>query len=370
MNIDYEDMKGRAKNLYKEMWGEYDFSAIPTKLNKTYSKRYKRASMNSYSFCNKKCEKSEMKSDCNLCEFKKENILIKTFGLENNKDTFLTKYGMATSGSGGEGNRITTLHSSSLCALLHFYNIDNKPLTIAFDTYKKGKTNRREVTFTKSFFEYKNIVINNPSNMDVVLLGEDKNGEKVILFLESKFSEYYMSASSVLHDISEEYEKNDYSKPLYEELRKEDKMHLERKDDKKGYFKLESEDMFYIGGIKQMISHYVGVMNAIKDGPDEKENPNKYYENLNKKLGEEKTKVILGEIIFDNRIGNLYFRSNPEKGCADIYKEKYNILAKKIGKLQEDNDRFEIIENVLSYSLFKEFKDRLDPNVRKFYRYE
>ena len=356
MNINYEDMKGRYKQLYKNMWEKSEFEKIPIEVERTYCKRYDESSKNSYCFCGKSGG------------LDKKDILIDIFGINDDNNQFSDKYKMAIGGSGGEGSRITTLHSSSLCALLHFYNVtDENKLTINLTTNK----GMRKVEFYQSFFEYKNKVINNPSNMDIVLLGTDEeNKEDVILFLESKFSEYYMSASSVLHDISEKYEENDYSKPLYKELLRDDEMGLIRKDDKKGYFKLESKDMFYIGGIKQMISHYVGVMNAIKDGPDEKENPNKYYENLNKKLGEEKTKVILGEIIFDNRIGNLYFRSNPEKGCADIYKEKYNILAKKIEKLQEDNDRFEIIENVLSYSLFKEFKDRLDPNVRKFYRYE
>lgn len=362
MNNEFGGMNGRAKNLYKEMWGGYDFSAIPTKLNKTYSKRYKRASMNSYSFCDKKCEKSEMKSDCNLCEFKKENILIKTFGLENNKDTFLTKYGMATSGSGGEGNRITTLHSSSLCALLHFYNIDNKPLTIAFDTYKKGKTNRREVTFTKSFFEYKNRVIDNPSNMDVVLLGEDKNGEKVILFLESKFSEYYMYSSSVLHNISCKYENNPYSEHFYKGFLKE-KMGLQREKDKEGYFKLTSnKGMFYIGGIKQMISHYVGIMNTIEKVPEDINN-DEYYKELNDALHEDETKLILGEIIFDKNIGELKVGN---KKCLDEYTNKYFELAERIKKLTVTKERFEIITNTLKYSDF-DWSDILDQRVKDFY---
>ncbi len=99
---------------------------------------------------------------------------------------------MAVSGSGQEGRRITTLHSSSLCALLHFYNIEEEPLLkLTLDTNKKT----RSVTFTQSFFEYQTPVFNYPSNMDVVLLGKDDEGEEVALFLESKFSEYFLYTS-------------------------------------------------------------------------------------------------------------------------------------------------------------------------------
>ena len=44
---------------------------------------------------------------------------------------FDEKFGQACSGSGQEERRISTLHSSSLCALLFFYNVTEKhPLKI------------------------------------------------------------------------------------------------------------------------------------------------------------------------------------------------------------------------------------------------
>ena len=95
---------------------------------------------------------------------------------------------MAVGGSGNEGDKITTLHSSSLCALLHFYNVERHPLTLEFKTKNNKKVEiKRRVIFNKSVFEFKSPVIGNPSNMDVVLIGKDENtGKNIVFFLESK----------------------------------------------------------------------------------------------------------------------------------------------------------------------------------------
>ncbi len=55
------------------------------------------------------------------------------------------------------------------------------------------KIEGKDYIFTESVFEYKSPVLDgkrHPSNIDVVLLGKDKDDKKVALFLESKFSEY------------------------------------------------------------------------------------------------------------------------------------------------------------------------------------
>ena len=107
----------------------------------------------------------------------------------SNKELFEAKFKQAISGDGQEWKRIATLHSSSLVALLCFYSVTNsKPLTINVDG--------NDCIFTESHFECKNRVgidgKGNPhySNMDVVLIGKTKENKSVILFLESKFSEY------------------------------------------------------------------------------------------------------------------------------------------------------------------------------------
>ena len=356
MNIKFDEMDGRPRKLYEAMWKGFDFEKFGAEISKTYSTRYEKESDNSY---------------CFVGEEDKRQTIIKTFGIEN-VELFSEKYKMATDGSGSEKLKISTLHSSSLCALLHFYNVtENNKLILKLSTDK----NERIVRFKQSFFEYKSPVINNPSNMDVVLLGEDVDcGQDVVLLLESKFSEYFLGASSVFHNISSRYLDNKYSESLYNDdlLRK---IGMERTKVCNGFFNLKSNDgQFYIGGIKQMISHYIGVKNVI-DGNiyDEKHNKlskeqKEVQEKVNKAITNEKNVIILGEIVFDSIIGNLELR--PKVKCGSAYHDKYCSLIQNIADLEKNNKRLEIIMEPLDYH--KEFKANgyeIEPKIKEFYRY-
>lgn len=92
------------------------------------------------------------------------------------------KYQQAVSGSGQEKDKITTLHSSSLLALLCFSNVSK---------YNCLKINGIE--YDQVWFEVKNKVFDKPSNIDVVL-GNSKTQD--LLFLESKFTEYLSADNS------------------------------------------------------------------------------------------------------------------------------------------------------------------------------
>ena len=178
--IDFDGMKKKNKALYQALWEGVNFDAA---VDQTWDKKYKKYSSNSYSFS-------------------KASLLINIFNIKDST-LFEEKYKMAVGGSGNEGDKITTLHSSSLCALLHFYNVtEDNPLTMAI--------NGREIKFTDSIFEFKSRVIDNPSNMDVVLIGKnEKSYENVVLFLESKFAEYYLSAGTTCRGISKKYLDNE-----------------------------------------------------------------------------------------------------------------------------------------------------------------
>ncbi len=353
--INTGDMTGRAKKLYEKMWGNFEFDSIGATIKKTYSTRYEKDSDNSYCFDG---------------EDDKEQLLIQIFGIENT-GVFSEKFKMATTGSGDEALKITTLHSSSLCALLHFYNVtEDNQLILEFVTNKP-----RKVRFTSSVFEYKSPVINNPSNMDVVLIGKDSaNKQEIVLFLESKFSEYYMGASSVLNDVSVKYLNDEYySAPLY----KEDalgKLGLKREPKGNEYFNLRSSDgQFYIGGIKQMISHYTGIMNVLHGEKYEEKDIEKIKKQKRVEEALERGAIaILGEIVFDNKVGALELR--PHLECGNAYSNKYNKLAELLAKhIKEDpkvKDRFEIIKHELGYSLFEENSHKIEPNIKKFYQYE
>lgn len=116
--------------------------------------------------------------------YKAREILSRVFNINNN--LFKEKYEQAISGDGQEWKRITTMTSSSLIALLCFYNIsEERPL--------KLYTDKGVVVLTSSKFEVKNPIPNSrSSNIDVVLSGyyESRPQKKVYVLMESKFSEY------------------------------------------------------------------------------------------------------------------------------------------------------------------------------------
>ena len=110
--IDVSELKNKEKQIiYKHLWANrsFDFNIIK-----------KGISDPSYEF--------EF-ADKDSASFVSES-LANNFGIEKEKYLFIEKFGMSCSGTGGELKKITTLHSSSLCALLFFFNVDTMPLKI------------------------------------------------------------------------------------------------------------------------------------------------------------------------------------------------------------------------------------------------
>lgn len=351
MNVDFKSMKGRMKKLYSALWENNGFIIT----NENFIEKTNEHSCNSYSFGGAESTKE---------------LLIKIFGITNPK-MFKEKFGMAVSGSGQEGRKIRTLHSSSLCALLHFYNVsDTNPLVISdLETNRKKRT----IKFTKSLFEIKSPVINNPSNMDVVLIGKDtESDEDIVFFLESKFSEYYLYASNKSGKISRKYLCHEFSEPLiFKFVRSLTGMKIDRLDNEN--FKLVSEtEPFYIDGIKQMISHYTGIRNVLNHDYYKEEDPvNAVKQKImvdaindgNKGRG---AVVILGEIVFDRFIGDFELKSGLK--CGKAYSQKYEELAKHIGCLIADLPQFEIVKKELGYSMFMVNDHVIEEPIRQFYR--
>ena len=244
-----------------------------------------------------------------------EEVLRKAFGLHD-KDNFSEKFKEATGGRGNEGRKIMTLHSSSLLSLLCFYNVTDKhPLTFSLPNDNEKKS------FTESQFEVQNDVTyayrnyapkfkSNPSNMDVVL-----KGDNCTLFLESKFSEYLKNG--LVDGINEGYH------PIYEELKdflSANKLKIEE-DQEKGTFKLRAESgntKNYLQGIKQMISHFMGVCTYAKDPKHSRE------------------KIYLGSVLYQ-------FESDVDKkNHFDNYSKLYSSLITFLNRLLVNHD----IENV------------------------
>ena len=355
MQIEFDKMDKNNKefDVYSYMWS--DDSRIPGKICKTYYKN-EQDSDNSYSFKIPGLSSKYLKTAKKLSKEEKEAIadqLILNFKIDNEeKDDFKNKLIAACSGSGGEGAKITTLHSSSLCALLFFYNVcETNPLIIdKLSGYK----------FVDSVFEFKNKVIGFPSNIDVVLLGhkESNENEKVILFLESKFSEYItgITKAGSKYEIGKSYFSNEYSKPIYddESLWKKLKITIENKLSDPY---LISEKDKYIEGIKQMISHYVGVRNFIEE---------KYYpdnDELEKVKEYRGGEIILGEILFDK------FAEESLKKYQIDYESDYQVLAKKLNEIIDSDDsckNFKVLDEILLYSDLESFVEK-NEKIRNFY---
>ena len=364
MKIDFKSMDGRKKKLYSALWGDFDFSTINAEIELTRNKKDSKPSHNSY------CFSREMDKDGKL--------LMTIFGITD-KELFKKQFAMAVTGSGQEIHKISTLHSSSLCALLHFYNVtDKNPLVLDLALSDlKTDNKRRTVKFTKSFFEYKSPVINkpHPSNMDVVLIGEDEEThEDIVFFLESKFSEYYLYASKQSGNISNKYLSHKFSEPLlFNFLRSHTGLQIVHINNEN--FKLVSGgEPFYIDGIKQMISHYTGIRNVLDKQYYEETNSvnaakqKEIEDAINIGNGGKGAIVILGEIVFDNFIGDFELRSGLK--CGAVYSQNYEILADEIGKLIKHDkvERFEILKKELGYSLFMKNGHDIEPKIRSFYR--
>lgn len=291
-----------------------------------------------------------------------------------NKEAFERQYKKAISGDGNEKNRILMLHSSSRLALMVFYNVEENPITLEIE----GKP----VEFNYSTFEFKNPVIGNPSNMDVVLLSTDR---KVVLFLESKFSEYYTSASNKSESISNRYKENDISRPIYEKLiGKEVGMRVYKNKNKveetseKFYLFMEDGSLNYLVGIKQMISHYVGIRrrlngDTIKSDTESKENTEISKEVLSA-LRKDDSRVYLGEILFDK-----FFLPEGCKGEDPVViRKNYSCLYEKLAQIlnadikdKQLDAKFKVLETEFEYSeVMKANKDKIEPETLRFYGIE
>lgn len=255
---------------------------------------------------------------------------------------FADKYLQATSGDGQEERRIRTLHSSSLLCLLCFYGVsEERPLNLIVEG--------RQVRFTSSQFEVKNPVGTDEtgkehnSNMDVVLYGKDsQNGKKVILFLESKFSEYLTWGK--YSGISNHVYRKIYAQLNHNGVLERMGLKYEENPDNRAYSDLTSikgNTLHYAGGVKQMVSHFLGVKNTAAG---------KQFEDYD---------IYLGEILFkfpdSFEDANIKFKD---------YIQLYNTLAEGLNQLSED--KFKVQSQCLTYQdVFKDYD--LEESVRSFY---
>lgn len=375
MMYSFENMKPAKKMLYEKLWGDKKFRSKDFITPKNWTGKesedsfYIKSSITSFMMSN---ITSAIATDlANAFDIKDES----------KRALFTQKTEQACSGSGEEALKITTMHSSSLCSLLCFYGISDKnKLEIKLEDDKT-------YVFTESFFEFQNEVIKgrSPSNMDVVLVGYEKENinQKVVLFLESKFTEYHSLSSSV--SIANSYLANTYGKVIYNKLEKRGIYNIitsNKQDEKEFKFsvpqnqtqkngKKVSKENVYLEGIKQMISHYIGVRNLL-DGNIVSSRNCDIHNEIVKDINEKGAKVLLGTIIFED----LY----QESKYFNKYKDRYEEIAKILNEVSRlsDNEKnitsteqLTILEKPLTYAgvfLSEEGKQfELDEKVKKYY---
>ena len=321
------EMMDNTKNLV--YWEFFANSEIPGAFEKT--EWHGKPSDNSFSFV--------------VDEHDKCKSLIEIFGIKN-EELFRKKYNQAINGDGNEEKRINVLHSSSLAALLFFYGIDEQH-QIKLELQTDGE--KHEYTFYDSYFEVKTIVFKNhrPSNMDVVLEGQDENGLHVLLFLESKFSEYLNSGKE--SDISKEYRDMYQLLGLFDGSMDEIIASGSTSIELKG-----TENVHYCEGIKQMISHYMGVRNYAERGDDALVEKSQFE-------GKQPDVILLGEILFkfDEKV--------DPKGKYGIYAEDYRKLAKTINE-KNTVKKLRMLNEILCYQDIE--NSALDVRVKRFYQYQ
>lgn len=286
--------------------------------------------------------------------------LKRLFSLDDPNDIFIEKATQAGSGDGNEWRRMRTLHSSSLCALLHFWNISDHPFTILL--------NETEITFSNVFFEVKNRVFEKPSNVDVVLTGTSENHNPVVFYLESKFSEYIMNSETG----GSKFRKRGLVSSKY--FKKEgfnmdallERLNLEKCKacDESYFFRWrnqcrEPKQWLYAEGIKQIIAHYLGVCNEIEQKFDKRGSNQQELAKLERDL---KTDLYLGSVIFE------FDEKNEEDAFSakrDRFDSLYSLLASALNDLSQPS-RLHVVDHLLTYQDLQKAL-QLSEKTRQFY---
>jgi hypothetical protein len=229
------------------------------------------------------------------------------------KNLFDIRLNEAISGEGHEEEKIKALHSSSLAALLFFYSCsERRPLVIDGIKYVNVR------------FEVESPCIEGRGNSSIDVLLTSK-GEKDLLYLESKFSEYYLYADRC-KGISNEYLNNEISGEIYEKLKSGPYLKLVDGD---GDFTLKQKGkrndirFYYYEGIKQMISHFIGANNGFAS----KEELQKVWENAET--------IKLGAIAFDFGKGKIEPYLNDYRKLYKNFAEVANSLGTKVDVIKE-----------------------------------
>ena len=195
-----------------------------------------------------------------------------------------------------------------------------------------------------------------------------------------------MSSGESSAFISDSYRnKKAISKPIYDKIEqvgfeiKEDEIEVNDENGEKKIrkgFKLESTvGETYPDGIKQMISHYIGIIRRLKgdslSSDKNDENIAITYEVLNA-LNRADSKVYLGEILFDGFVKLDWYDGKGPEEILDNYSRSYEKLATVLNdEIQSSKyvEKFQVLKENIKYSeVMNNNKMQIDESILRFYK--
>lgn len=286
------------------------------------------------------------------------------FNIENK--SFQEAFEIVAKGIGDEITKMSSIISSSLLSLLCFHKLYNNQndnrLIINFKDY--GVEDMGEVFFDDCMFEVRNKVIGYqfPSCIDLLLIS---HSSKILLFLESKFTEPIVS----------QYKRR-YGKsylPLYssfKEYLEEIGIYFKEDTDTDELILYTKEDHKYIDGIKQAISHIIGISRGPSDN-DKGYYPLKFVEKYKNLFNNPSYKKLFGTILYDHdkltesyiKDFKSFFKSEHSQGIINSINTWNEGNYEKIENLQIINTPF-TYQKLFNY---KRNKQLLNDNIINFY---
>lgn len=273
----------------------------------------------------------------------KSEIVREIFGIQS--DNWERLFSQATSGKGQEYNRILTLHSSALIAILCFHNVAEKPIVIGNECYNE------------CWFEVRNNVFGSASSVDVVLRSKLGN----LLFLESKFTEYLNPDLPNIKMAYWDFYKNILSQiPEYPLQMIYPKVWKENGKDIIGFTlkaksQTKSYESLYLAGIKQCFSHIIGICH----GPENKNDD--CWKNVTPD-----TKLRFGCIAYRFPYGFTNYNSFYKETIGKVTTE---MISKSLAGEKPYVNQLEILPEILTYQdIFKkQNRGSLLPKIAEYY---
>ncbi len=284
------------------------------------------------------------------------------FNITDNLEKFERAFQIVTNSVGNEASKINSVISSSLLSLLIFHRLfENKSDEIKLNL----NLNEKDYTFTQALFEVRNKVIGYPSCVDVVLKAKE---DGTLLFLESKFTEYIDGLNR-----SETYGSSYCA--LYKHFKDfmgNAGLSVETSDHS---LQLRSDDgEKYIEGIKQSISHLIGLVKGpqeVIDGPYDEAYLKEY-----KSLFKNAPRLIYGTILFDPSHVLKDAKASFDE-YVDLYKKTIGANGDKIVTeikrwcSPESKTVIEVLNSPITYQnlLFNNdsYKENLPKRIKQFY---